>query len=88
LKLWQSHDGGNSWPPADCLTVHTHDERAAVTQKTENVDFAEYWEDMGKWSFGHPAICRVDHERVLLAFYAGEPETMSIHWARVNVLGQ
>ena len=88
MKLWQSHDGGNSWPPADCLTVHTHDERAAVTQRTENVDFAEYWEDMGKWSFGHPALCRLDHQRVLLAFYAGEPDAMSIHWARVNVRGQ
>ena len=85
MKLWQSHDGGNSWPPADCLTVHTHDEQAAVTQQTGQIDFAAYWEDMGKWSFGHPAICRVDHQRVLLAFYAGEPDTMSIHWARVNL---
>ncbi|MEX0675911.1 MAG: sialidase family protein [Pirellulales bacterium] len=88
MKLWLSRDGGNSWPPADCLLVHAHQERAAVTQGTENVDFAEYWEDMGKWSFGHPAICRLDHQRVLLAFYSGEPDSMSIHWARVNLLGK
>jgi hypothetical protein len=85
MKLWQSRDGGRSWPEADCLVIHTHDERAAVTQTTENVDFAQYWEDMGKWSFGHPAICSLDERRVLLAFYAGEPGCMSIHWARVNV---
>jgi hypothetical protein len=85
MKLWQSRDGGRSWPPPDCLTVHTHDERAALAQWSEQVDFAEYWEDMGKWSFGHPAICRLDRQRVLLAFYAGAPDVMSIHWARVNL---
>lgn len=85
LKLWVSPDGGETWPPADCLVVHTHEERAAVTQDTENVDFAEYWEDMGKWSFGHPSILQLDARRVLVSFYAGDPGCMSIHWARVNV---
>jgi hypothetical protein len=85
MKLWMSRDGGQSWPDDNCLLVHAHEERAVVSQYTENVDFAEYWEDMGKWSFGHPSILRLDERRVLLAFYSGEPDCMSIHWARVNV---
>jgi hypothetical protein len=85
MKLWVSHDGGETWPAEDCLLVHVHEERAVAAQYNENVDFAQYWEDMGKWSFGHPAILRLDERRVLLAFYSGAPDCMSIHWARVHV---
>ncbi len=82
MTLWQSADGGHSWPEDGRLVVHTHDEQAAITQGRENIDFAEYWEDMGKWSFGHPAI-RPLGDGWLLAWYAGTPKQMSIHWARV-----
>jgi hypothetical protein len=84
MKLWVSTDGGATWPEPDCLVVHTHDERALLTQGKENIDFAQYWEDMGKWSFGHPAIRHLGDGRVLLAFYAGTPDAMSVHWARVR----
>lgn len=85
MTLWCSRDSGASWPERDRLIIYTHDERAAVTQGRENVDFKQYWEDMGKWSFGHPAIRRLDDCHVLLAWYAGTPERMSLRWARVNV---
>jgi hypothetical protein len=83
MKLWVSRDGGDT--SADCLVVHAHDEQAVLATRPDKVDFAEYWEDMAKWSFGHPAIRRLDKQRVLVAYYAGTPETMSIHCARVNV---
>lgn len=85
MKLWASRDGGQTWPESDCLVVHTHDERAALHQQGERVDFAEYWEDMGKWSFGHPALLRLDDQHVLAAYYAGTPDRMSIHWCRIKV---
>ena len=37
---------------------------------------------MGKWSFGHPAI-RPLEGGWLLAWYAGTPDRMSIHWAHL-----
>jgi hypothetical protein len=40
---------------------------------------------MGKWTFGHPAIRMLPEGRVLLAYYAGTPDCLSIHWARVRV---
>jgi hypothetical protein len=83
LKLWSSPDGGTTWPAGDCLLVHEQEERAALSQGRENIDFKQYWEDMGKWSFGHPALRPLGRGRVLLAWYAGTPEAMSIHWARV-----
>ena len=83
LTLWQSADGGRSWPEESRLVVHVHDEKAAITQGRENIEYAEFWEDMGKWSFGHPAI-RPLQNGWLIAWYAGTPERMSIHWARVS----
>ena len=83
MTLWSSRDGGMNW--VENLIVHLHDERAALTQGRENIDYAQYWEDMGKWSFGHPAILSLVDGRILLAYYAGAPNCTSIHWARVNV---
>ncbi len=85
LKLWQSRDSGITWPVDHCLTVHTHEELAKLSQGQENIDFKKYWDDMGKWSFGHPAIRLLDDNHALLAYYAGTPERMSIHWARVRI---
>ncbi len=85
LTLWQSPDGGVTWPADSRLAVHQQAELAKLSQGREQIDFAQYWEDMGKWTFGHPAIRRLSDDRLLLAFYAGSPERMSIHWARVRV---
>jgi len=85
MSLWSSSDGGETWPERDRLVVYTHDERAAISQGRKNIDFKQYWEDMGRWSFGHPALVPLGDGRVLLAWYAGTPECMSIHWARVTV---
>ncbi len=39
MTLWSSSDGGRNWPADDRLVVYTHDERAAVSQGRENIDF-------------------------------------------------
>jgi len=83
MTLWLSPDGGTSWP--EKLVVYLHDERAALTQGAENIDFGGFWEDMIKWTFGHPAIRPLGGGRVLLAYYAGIPNCTSMHWARVAV---
>ena len=85
MTLWCSSDSGATWPSANRGVVYTHDERAAITQGRENIDFKKYWEDMGKWSFGHPAIRLLGDGRLLLAWYAGTPICMSLRWARVRL---
>jgi len=85
LTLWQSPDGGCTWPRDARLVVHQQQELAKLSQGRDQIDFAQYWEDMGRWSFGHPALRRLAEDRLLLAFYAGTPERMSIHWARVRL---
>ena len=84
LTLWCSRDGGRTWPSQERLVVHVHDERAAISQGNENIDFKQYWEDMGKWSFGHPALLPIGKDQLIAAFYAGTPDAMSICWARIH----
>ncbi len=84
MKLWQSSDGGQTWPAADALLVYEHNEQAALSQGNRDVDYAEYWDDMLQWSFGHPAIRLTAEGQVLLAFYAGIPNCLSIHYAIVD----
>ena len=85
MTLWHSPDGGHTWPESRRRIIHTHSEQAALTQGRDNIDFKQYWEDMGKWSFGHPALRPLPNSRVLLAWYAGTPDRMSLHWARVRM---
>lgn len=85
MTLWTSFDGGETWPAEQRLVVHEHDEQARLSQGLENIDFKQYWEDMGKWSFGHPAARLLPDGKLLLAYYAGTPDHMSIHWVRVTV---
>ncbi len=85
LRLWCSCDGGVTWPSELGLTVHEHDERAQLSQGATQIDFAEYWEDMAKWSFGHPAIRAYDQHHVLVSYYAGPPGLLSIHVALIHV---
>ena len=85
MKLWQSHDDGRTWPETDALVVYTHEERAAVSQGATDIDFKQYWEDMSKWSFGHPAIRLLPDGRVLVVHYAGTPDCMSVHLARIDI---
>jgi len=82
LTLWMSRDEGVSWP--EKLVVYNHQEQAAISQGSEEVDFNEYWEDMAKWSFGHPVARSLGNE-LLLSYYAGPPDQMSLHWARVGL---
>lgn len=83
MKLWESRDQGATWK--DALVVYVHDEQSKLTQGKENVVYEAYWEDMRKWSFGHPAMRLIGPNRVLVAYYAGLPNNMSVHWARVDV---
>ena len=58
LKLWRSDDGGQTWPTTQTLVVHSHDEREVDANYKDQIDFSDYWDDMRKWSFGHPAAKR------------------------------
>ncbi len=67
------------------LTVHSQIEYAELSQGRDSINYTQYWEDMGKWTFGHPSIITLDSRTVLVAYYAGKPLHTSIHWARIEL---
>ena len=83
IALWQSDDRGETWNPESRLVIHNHDEQAETTQGRTDIDYVEYWDDMAKWSFGHPAI-RKAIDGWLVAWYAGTPERMGIRYALIS----
>jgi hypothetical protein len=84
IRLWVSHDEGRSWPEQDAFCIYRHDELAVLSQGQDNIDYRQYWDDMLKWTFGHPAIRTLRNGKVLLAFYAGSPEGTSVHWSMLD----
>ena len=69
----------------EILSYYDHAKPDAVSQGKTNIDFVEYWGDMSKWTFGHPAIQSLGNGRVLLAYYAGVTKCLRIHWVRVKI---
>ena len=77
-----SRDAGKSWELERELVVF----QTAASADRGKLSYAEYWDDMGRWSFGHPSGIALDDDTLLLVYYAGEdPSCLSICWARIEV---
>ena len=84
IQLHVSEDGGGSWQPGP--VIYEHSEAAQLHARAgEDIDFAAYWEDMGKWSFGHPALLDLGNGSALCLYYAGTPKRFGIRWAKVSL---
>lgn len=85
MRLVASEDDGETWDVSGELVVYRSPLARERGTDGEH-DFGDYWEDMGTWTFGHPACVQLDDSRLLLAYYAGESaDRLSIRWARVAV---
>ncbi len=84
MTIWESANGGETWPRENATVLYTHDEQARLTQGRTDVDFNLYWEDMARWSFGHPALCKLADGTILAAHYAGTPDCMSVRFYRLK----
>ena len=85
MRLIKSEDRGKTWRFSEELVVYQNPERKEKGVSGES-SYAEYWEDMNTWSFGHPAGILLDNNRVLLAYYAGkEASLLSARYSIVSV---
>ncbi len=84
ISLWHSLDGGHTWPSESELTIYNHTEMAKLSQGASDIDFAQYWEDMGRWTFGHPAVLALSPGETLVTYYAGAPGVLNMHWAIIS----
>jgi hypothetical protein len=91
LRAVLSEDAGRSWKMAEELVFYEKERGQQESGMGGKRDFADYWADMSIWTFGHPAAVRLgdwdrqEHGDVLVAYYAGDERTMSIHWVRIRI---
>ena len=48
-------------------------------------EFADYYADMRVWNFGHVEPGRLPDGSVFAAFYAGDAESLSVRWVRIQI---
>lgn len=85
LRLVLSDDAGATWDTAGEVVIY---EAAAAGQVGEpgGAGYAEYWDEMFTWTFGHPTGLQLPDGNLLLAFYAGSsPRSLAIHRVIVGV---
>jgi len=82
LRAVLSNDFGRTWDAEDALVFYESGsgQESGMAGKRE---FADYWEDMARWSFGHAEPARLPNGDVFIAFYGGNPEAMSMYWVRI-----
>ena len=100
MRAILSDDLGHSWTASEELIFY---EKVRGGQESgmgrgadgkQQRDFGDYWADMSVWTFGHPAAARLGgparsaDDEVLVAYYAGDEASMSIHWVRIALPGR
>ena len=84
LRAILSDDFGRTWTAAEELVFY---EKAlgAESGMGASRDFADYWADMGIWTFGHPEPLLLPNGEVMVAYYAGDSKALGIHWVRIGL---
>jgi hypothetical protein len=67
--------------PDSEVTVYAH----ADANNNATGDTGELLGEMALWSFGLPYACALPDGDVLVAWYAGDADTMGLHWARLQL---
>jgi hypothetical protein len=84
LRALLSDDFGKTWNAAPELVFYgSQSGREAGTEGQR--EFGDYWADMGRWSFGHPAPVLLPNGDVFVAYYAGDSNAMGVHWVRIAI---
>ena len=82
-RFWTVNNYGKTWNREEELTIY---EIAHPEAGMDGVNYGEFWNAMGVWTFGHPAGLEIEENTVLLIYYAGHDETqLSLRWTRVSV---
>ncbi len=83
MRLVLSEDGGRTWKIDKELIVY---QNPSNQEKFRSTSYAEYWEEMNIWNFGHPSGILLDNRHILLAYYAGENAlSLSARYAIVSL---
>ena len=84
IRAILSDDFGRTWDRSTDLEVYASDAGAEPGSHDARAQ-RDYWNDMGKWQFGHPRGARLPSGDVLVVFYAGHGLARSGRWARLAI---
>ena len=83
LRAVLSHDWGRTWRMDDELVFY--DSRVGTEPgMAGEPSHEEFWQDMMAWRFGHPRGVLLADGSVFVAYYAGDAQTQSIYWVRLD----
>ena len=83
LRMLLSNDFGKTWDTKNELEIYRCVAQQSGIGKARSE--SEYWDDMARWTFGHPCSVQLSDDMVLVGFYAGDKQGLSIHWIEVKL---
>ena len=83
LRAVMSSDFGETWNRDEELIFYSKRVGGGEPGGSGKREFADLWADMGVWTFGHPASRLLSNGDILVAYYAGNEEALSMHWVRI-----
>lgn len=92
IRAVLSEDRGRTWRTDEVCVVYASSSQKQAGMGEARTE-AEYWNDMARWTFGHPKVVPLDGDRVLIVFYAPPntdaltlvPPPLCIHWALLSL---
>ena len=84
LRAILSPDFGQTWDAAGELVFLRASVRPAGGHGCAQRGFTDYYADQRLWNFGHVEPGLLPDGRVLVAFYAGDAQSLSVRWVRLQ----
>ena len=85
LRAMLSSDFGKTWDAAGELVYYQKEmgQEAGMVQGKRQIE--DYYADMRVWTFGHTQAGLLPDGDVIVVYYAGDMESLSIHWVRISL---
>jgi hypothetical protein len=85
LRAILSPDFGQTWDLPGELVIYEHASGRQAGMDVQQRGFTDYYADMGLWNFGHIEPGLLPNGNAVVAFYAGDSQSLSVRWARIEL---
>jgi hypothetical protein len=85
LRAVLSSDFGQTWDLPGELVIYVHPFGPQAGMDVQQRGFTDYYADMALWNFGHVEPGLLPDGSVFVAFYAGDSQSLSVRWARIQL---
>jgi hypothetical protein len=85
LRAILSPDFGRTWDLTGELVFYEHPFGPQAGMDVQQRGFTDYYADMGLWNFGHAEPGLLPDGSIFVAFYAGDSQSLSVRWARIQL---